>query len=102
MRTPGNQWFHDTVSALAYSLAKPHESTAELSPPHNDLAQFILTQHAQMPDYLRAPMKLATLGFDTLGLIKGKPFHRQSPESRAKQIAAWKNSEVSFQRDLIR
>ncbi len=102
MSIPGQQWFHDTVSALAYSLAQPQANTPELQPPHNDLTQFILTQHAQMPDYLRAPMQLAALGFDGFGLLKGKPFHAQLPELRAKQIAAWRNSGISFQRDLIR
>ena len=102
MSIPGQQWFHDTVSALAYSLAQPHANAPELQPPHNDLTQFILTQHAQMPDYLRAPMQLAALGFDGFSLLKGKPFHAQPPELRAKQIAAWRNSGISFQRDLIR
>lgn len=103
MNLPGQRSFHNAVSALAYSLAQPHESSPELQPPHNDLTQFILTQHAQMPDYLRAPMQLATLGFDVHGFLSGrKPFHCQSPSQRAKQIAAWKNSKLSFQRDLIR
>lgn len=97
------QWFHDAVSALAYSLAQPHASAPEQAPPHNDLTQFILAQHAQMPDYLRAPILTATLGFDTLGILKGgKRFHRQSPEQRTQQIAGWKNSHLGFQRDLIR
>ena len=103
MATPGNNWFHDSVSALAYSLAQPHETGPELLPPHNDLTQFILRQHAQMPDYLRAPMQLATLGFDLFGLVRGgKRFHRQTPEQRQRQILAWKNSRLGFQRDLIR
>ena len=102
MNLPGQQWFHDTVSALAFSLAQPHANTPEFQPPHNDLTRFILTQHAQMPDYLRAPMQLAALGFGGFGLLKGKPFHAQPPELRAKQIAAWKNSGIGFQRDLIR
>lgn len=103
MNQPRADWFHDVASALAYSLAHPHETTPELAPPHNDLTQFILTQHAQMPDYLRTPMKLAALGFDTLGVgCGGKRFHHQSLEQRAKQIAAWKNSNISFQRDLVR
>lgn len=103
MNSQRSDWFHDTVSALAYSLAQPHQTTPELAPPHNDLTQFILTQQAQMPDYLRTPMLLATLGFDAFGVLKGgKRFHRQSLEQRAKQIAAWKNSGLGFQRDLIR
>ena len=96
MFPPASNCFHDAVSALAYSLAQPHASTPELQPPYNDLTQFILAQHAQMPDYLRGPMLAATLGFDALG------FHRQSPERRAKKIAVWKNSRLSFQRDFIR
>ena len=103
MKSSCTDWFHDIASALAYSLAHPHETTPELGSPHNDLTQFILTQHAQMPDYLRTPMKLAALGFDAFGVVNGgKQFHRQSPEKRAKQIAAWKNSNISFQRDFIR
>ncbi len=95
--------FHDVVSALAYSLAQPHETIPELAPPYNDLTRFIMSQHAQMPDYLCAPMKLAALCFDASGFLRGgKRFHRQTPEQRAKQIAAWKNSSRSFQRDLIR
>jgi choline dehydrogenase-like flavoprotein len=103
MNTKGHQWFHDAVSALTYSLAHPHEIAPRLSPPHNDLTQFILTQYAQMPDYLRTPILLATLGFDSIGMLKGrKRFHRQPPEERARQITAWKNSGPGFQRDLIR
>ena len=103
MSSPRADWFHDVASALAYSLVHPHENTLRLAPPHNDLTQFILTQHAQMPDYLRTPMKLTALGFDAFGVASGgKRFHRQSPEKRAKQITAWKNSNISFQRDFIR
>jgi choline dehydrogenase-like flavoprotein len=103
MSLPQANWFHDVASAMAYALANLHETTPELAPPHNDLTHFILTQQAQMPDYLRAPMKLAALGFDVFGLAScGKRFHRQSPDKRARQIAAWKNSRIGFQRDFIR
>ncbi|MCW5555882.1 MAG: GMC family oxidoreductase [Verrucomicrobiae bacterium] len=48
-------------------------------------------------------MQLATLGFDLFGLVRGgKRFHRQTPEQRQRQILAWKNSRLGFQRDLIR
>src|SRR4029077_15809881 len=95
--------FHDVVSALAYSLAAPHAQSPELGLPYNDLTRFILTQRAQMPDYLRAPMKLAALGFDWSGVFHhGKPFHTQAPEQRARQINAWKNAGSGFKRDLIR
>lgn len=103
MKPEQTDWFHDVTSALAYSLARPHQEAPELSPPHNDLTQFILAQHAQMPDYLRLPLKLATLGFDVCGVLRGgQRFHRQSPEKRARAIAAWKNAGPRFQRDLVR
>ena len=98
-----NHWFHDTVSALAYSLAQPHAGSAELQAPFNDLTQFILRQHANLPDYLRAPMLAATLGFDGLGVLGGgECFHRQRPEQRQRQIARWKDARVGFPRDLMR
>jgi glycine/D-amino acid oxidase-like deaminating enzyme len=102
MNRGASNWFHDVVSALAYSAAQPHETTPELAPPHNDLTRFILAQHAQMPDYLRAPMKLAALGFDLAGWPVLSRFHHRPPAARARQIAAWKKTRISFQRDLIR
>ncbi len=103
MDKPARCWFHNTVSALAYSLAQPHAQAPELGPPYNDLTRFILQQHARMPDYLRAPMQAATLGFDLFGMGHGlKRFHHQAPETRAGQVAAWKQSSLSFKRDLVR
>jgi choline dehydrogenase-like flavoprotein len=102
MNSDESNWFHDVVSALAYAAAQPHETTAQLTPPHNDLTRFILTQHAQMPDYLRGPMKLAALGFDLAGWPIHPRFHHRAAAARARQIAAWKDSGISFQRDLIR
>src|SRR5437667_1568790 len=118
-------WFHDVVSALAYSFAQAHApgappslaadfwekpsagkdggASGKLLPPYNDLTQFVLRQQAQMPDYLRAPMIAATLAFDLFGCLRtGRLFHSRPPAVRARQIAAWKKSKLSFQRDLIR
>ena len=56
-----------------------------------------------MPDYLRAPMRAATLGFDAIGVAKGgKCFHHLPPETRQRQVADWKNAPAGFRRDLIR
>jgi choline dehydrogenase-like flavoprotein len=96
-------WFHATVSALAYSLAQAHAENPKLKLPFNDLTRFILEQHARMPDYLGFPMAAATLGFDLFGVLSGaRPFHSQAPDLRARQIASWRDSKLSFQRDLIR
>lgn len=98
-------WFHDVVSALAYSAAETHAPLAdpEFSGPYNDLTQFVLRQHATMPDYLRAPMIAATLGFDVFALLqKPRSFHSREPAVRKKQISAWKNSRIGVKRDLVR
>lgn len=98
------RWFHDAVSALAYSLAERHAASGDpaLQPPHNDLTQFICREHARMSDFLRGPMLGATLGFDLAGLVRGKRFHSQRPDLRHWQIAAWKLGRLGVQRDLIR
>src|SRR5689334_5405743 len=98
-----NAWFHDTASALAYSLASGYAngSNPALQGPYNDLTQFIVSQQACMPDFLRLPLKLATLGFDLEGLFRtARLFHGRLPEVRANQIKAWKQSRSGFKRDL--
>src|SRR2546426_8593355 len=104
MTVPRHLWPHDTVSALVYSLAKKHAGEGpEFLPPYNDLTRFVLRQQSQMPDYLQPLMSAATLGFDLCGLLRGGGlFHSRPPDVREKQIAAWKNSKLSFRRDLVR
>src|SRR5262245_27059804 len=96
-------WFHDTVSALAYSFASNQSKTghSHQGPPYNDLARFVIDQHSRMPDYLRGPLLLATLGFDFLSIFKnGRCFHQLPPDLRKAQIESWKNSKSGFKRDL--
>lgn len=98
-------WFHDTASALAYTIARSHATPQypHLGPPWNDLTHFVGAQQAQMPDYLRFPMCAATIAFDIFGLAHGgRFFHRRQPNARRRQIEAWKDSPFGFQRDLIR
>ena len=95
----------DVISALAYSFAQPHAEPgrADLQPPYNDLARFIVRQQEQLPDYLRVPMRAASLGFDLAGVFRaGLPFHTQPPAKRWRQVQAWKNSHLAFRRDLMR
>src|SRR5689334_17916908 len=96
--------FHDIVSALVHSAARAQAELDRpgLQPPYNDLTQFVLGQHARMPDYLRAPLLAATLAFDLFGLVgTGHRFHQLGPQARARQLAAWKQSKSGFKRDLI-
>lgn len=105
MSRPNSDWFRDTTSALVYSLASAHAVSGvdALQPPFNDLTAFVLQQHSRMPDYLRIPMLIATLGFDSEAFARtGIPFHRHRPELRRGQVQAWKNARLGVQRDLIR
>jgi choline dehydrogenase-like flavoprotein len=98
-------WFDDTASALAYAVGRQHAAPGfpQLDGPYNDLAEFVLGQQAQMPDYLRLPMRAATAAFDTFGLARGGGlFHRGEPGARRRQIEAWRDSRIAFKRDLVR
>jgi choline dehydrogenase-like flavoprotein len=104
-RSVVNGPLHDSVSALVYSIAKNYADLKQpnLGPPYNDLTEFVLLQQSQLPDFLRWPMRALTLGFDMLGCFRtGHCFHSQHVPNRARQIAAWKKSKLSFQRDFIR
>jgi choline dehydrogenase-like flavoprotein len=98
-------WFRHTASALAYSVGHKNAAgnAAACSPPYNDLAEFILLQWRQLPDYLRLPMLVATLGYDFVGLLKrGRLFHALPPEARRAILEASKGSGLGAERDLIR
>jgi choline dehydrogenase-like flavoprotein len=101
---PGNFWLHDTVSALIYSIAKIHAgANGQLNPPYNDLTRFVLCQQSQLPDFLQPPMRMLTLGLDLLGYLQsGRSFHTRPEQNRARMMASWKSSKLSFQRDLLR
>lgn len=103
MSGPFQWWFHDVASALAYSVARPHEVAPPLQRPHNDLTQFLLGQHGRLPDWLRAPIKALACSFDLAGALRGgRLFHHQPPERRERHLAAWRHGRFEFQRDFIR
>ncbi|MCS7336712.1 MAG: GMC family oxidoreductase [Verrucomicrobiae bacterium] len=106
MTRPGWFWFHDTVSAIAYSAARqlvPAQGPEELGPPYNDVARFILREHERMADYLRFPLQIVTLAFDIAALPSARQmFHRLPPAERQRLIARWKSARLGPMRDLIR
>ncbi|MCX8092189.1 MAG: GMC family oxidoreductase [Verrucomicrobiae bacterium] len=103
MTGPWQWWLHDVTSALAYSAARPHETSPERQRPHNDLTQFLLSQQARLPDWLRAPMKALIAGFDLAGVLRsGRLFHHLPPEQRERLLAGWRNGRFAFQREFIR
>lgn len=92
-----------TTSALCYSLAREHAgSHPALAPPYNDVVRFVSAQRVRLSPALRGPLVLATLAFGLAGLRRGRRFHRQTLEGRARQIAAWRGSRLGPLRDLVR
>jgi hypothetical protein len=56
-----------------------------------------------MPDYLRYPFKCLVLIFGAWPLLlKGRLFHSLSPDQRARQVCAWRNSRLNLCRDFIK
>lgn len=99
--------FVNAVSALCYSIlwdqprSLPTGEDCDVSP--NAVVNFVLHQHARMPDYLRFPFFFLTLAFDCSGvLLTGTRFHRMDHSERQRQIELWRSSRFSFPRDFIR
>ena len=96
--------FEYTVSALCYSICWKRSYKDEiLSAPYNEVARFVLSQHANMADFLRLPFLILTVLFDLLGFVyAGNFFHKSLPSVRLKQINSWKKSKFGFCRDFIK
>ncbi len=99
------QRFENTVSALCYSIifhcCQEGRKTTEF--PHNQIVGFVLQQHHRMPDYLKFPLMILTLIFDSWGILTtGSWFHCQPEMIRWQQIQIWKQSPFGMGRDLIR
>lgn len=97
--------FETTVSALCYSILRERCPDGDRSPefPHNRMVQFVLAQHARIPDFLRAPFAAATLAFGASSLLRhGKSFHRLPHAARWRQVEAWRRAPLGPCRDLIR
>jgi hypothetical protein len=95
--------FETCVSAICYTIIQNRVTLSTNQFPHNGAVNFAIAQHQQMPDYLRLPIWLLTLGFNGAGLITGGKFYfALSDRLRWQQIQAWRNSFFSPCRDLIR
>jgi hypothetical protein len=69
----------------------------------NRVARFVTREHANMPDFLRLPIRALTLAFDAASIPHtGKAFHELSQARRLRQIASWRHSRMGFRRDLVR
>jgi hypothetical protein len=98
--------FQETISAICYEIGDWHFASSDsplLAPPYNDVAEFVLEQWAQMPDYLRQPIRAATVVFDLGALARGRRlYHRSGVSRRRLHRLAWRSSALSPFRDLMR
>jgi len=95
--------FEQCVGALAETFigSRYGADAARNTPLVRDAANFVLAQHARMPDYLRLPFFGATLGFSVAALLTcGSPFHRLADEKRQRHIRLAKKAGPF--RDLMR
>lgn len=99
--------FVNTVSAFCYSVVRDEPTQLCTGEPcdvsTNGVVNFVLDQHARMPDYLRLPLFLLTLLFNVCGVLYGGTlFHRMAHPERQRQIEAWRRSRVAPLRDFVR
>jgi len=67
------------------------------------IATEIIDQHGRMPDYLRMPIKLATILFDWSGVLSGGArFRRKNPAAQQAQLESWKYSRLGACRNFVR
>jgi len=98
--------FTHTVSALCYSIVLDQESAGRPEAANvstNAVVNFVLDQHARMPDYMRLPLTVVTVLFDIGGLTTSRTlFHRMRRPDRRRHIEAWRSSRFSLARDFVR
>lgn len=97
--------FSETVSAICDSivLGRCDPEANELSRRRSEVVRFVVAQHGRMPDYLRSPIRLATVAFDLFGIARyGRRFHTQSQATRWRQIEVWRDGPFPPARDFIR
>lgn len=95
--------FEQCVGALAGTFIGSRYGTdaARNAPLVRDAADFVLAQHARMPDYLRLPFFGATLFFSFAAIATGGGlFHRLADEKRQRHIRLAKKAGPF--RDLMR
>ena len=94
------------VSALVYALVD--ERLCDRNLPQscistNAVVKFVLEQQSRMPDYLRFPIRFATmlLSFDAMKNHFGR-WHKLTIEQRQSQLSLWRTSKISPFRDFVR
>jgi hypothetical protein len=95
--------FEDTVCAMVETIARERSSAWSAETSRNFVAPFVLGQYARSPDYLRFPLRLATIVFSLASIPRcGCRFHRLPHQQRWAQLQRWRHSRLTPFRDLIK
>lgn len=97
--------FRETVSALCHALVEERclAGAGSAAPEANAVVQFVLAQHARMPDFLKTPLVVLTVVFDLHCVLKhGVPFRRLDCDHRIQHVRDWRLSRLGFRRDFVR
>ena len=95
--------FEKTVSALTCSIASQRCGSIASAVTLERVVSFVLAQHGRMPDYLRFPLKMLTLGFSISTVFTtGRRFHHLSQQQQWRHVLRWKNSWFGPCRDLVK
>jgi hypothetical protein len=92
--------YQSIVIAISAGLKDQHGTeNADIG----QIATEIIGQHGRMPDYLRLPVKLATIFFDWSGLLSGGVrFQSKKPAAQQAQLNSWKYSSLGACRNFVR
>lgn len=93
------------MSALVYSTLTERCGAATDGDrfPHNGIVEGVLAQYAALPDYLRPPLRWATVMLDASTLPRsGRPFHGLEHPERWRRMETWRASRLGPLRDLLR
>lgn len=97
--------FERTITAVCHAIMDEHhpQDVRGASLAVDDVGRFVLSQHAGMPDALRAPFVALTIGLGASTVLRhGRSFHRLSHAARRQQIGKWRDSPIGPCRDFVR
>ena len=95
----------DRLAPLAATLLPPYPelSAAARETVEREVARYVASLIAAMPDFLRIPYRGALLLFELLPMVRyGARFRDLPTERRAACLALWSDAPVAVMRDFVR
>ena len=94
------------VVAEIVGLVTPAEFVPDpeaLARAQDDATDFVCSQIAAMPSFLRLPYRLALTAFNLLPVLRwARPFARLPERTRAAYLSGWSDGGVSLNRDFVK